>query len=281
MDDKPFFQHDTVSVHVLENASVGTNITQVSALDKDIGDFLSYSILSGDLYRQFDIGNSTGIVSLLQRLDRENSSQHELYIQASDSINLKSNRLKLVVDVDDVNDNAPEFTQSHFVEDYREQSPAGTSIITVKAHDLDHGINAKVVYSIAENIPGTNVSDFVQINPQTGLVLQGVKEFDREASTAFNFTVYAKDSGKPSLSSNALVSIQLVDINDNDPKFTQAEYRASVKENSQVGTEVLVVKANDKDSGINAQLAYGMSGDDFKFQIDGTTVSAVIYTVWF
>ena len=273
IDDKPYFAQETITVHIMENASVNTKVTELSALDKDVGDSLTYSVVSGDVYGQFHINNVTGVITTTQELNRENSSQYVLHVQASDSIQLKSDLMKLVVVVDDVNDNAPEFTHSHYVADSWEQSPVGTSIITVKALDIDHGINADVRYSIVENIPGLNISDFVQINSQTGLISQGSKELDRESTPVFNFTVHAEDTGTPPMSSDAIVSINLVDINDNNPNFTRAEYKAFVEENAPVGTQVIVVKAVDRDTGTNAQLAYGMDGDDgFRFQIDRNTV---------
>lgn len=272
IDDKPFFVTETLIVHVSENASINTNVTKVAASDKDIGDTLTYTIVGGNEFGQFSINKTTGVITTAKNLNRENTTEHTLYIQASDRMNYTSDKLKLVVEVDDVNDNYPVFTKESYTIEYREESHKDTSVLKVLATDADFGSNAELVYSIVEN-----VTDYVVVDPVSGQVSQGAKKLDREVSPQFNFTVRASDKGTPSKASEVKVSLDLVDINDNAPVFNDTEYHAYVRENLDPGTPVFVVTATDRDIGTNGKLIYGLQGGAFRFAIDANTVSLVSY----
>ncbi|XP_048590535.1 protocadherin Fat 4 isoform X2 [Nematostella vectensis] len=267
IDDKPYFNSSSLTVKLSENASIGTKVTKITALDKDIGDTISYSIANGDRYGLFTIDNVTGEIRTVAELDRENVTQYELFVQAKDSVNLVSDLLKVVVQVEDVNDNPPVFSMPGYTIEYWEESPEGTSILQVKAIDADIGDNAAVLYSIVEN-----VTDYVTVNAITGVISLGSSQLDREVEEYFNFTIRATDSGVPSKSSTASVAINLVDINDNSPVFNNTDYYAYVRENQPAGTPVLVVTASDKDVGTNAKLSYVLSGVLYtRFAIDPDT----------
>ena len=267
IDEKPFFDSDVLTYHISENASIGMNVTQLKAQDKDIGDSHTYSLVESDSSGYFHIDRDTGVITTAKDLDRENMTEHVIYVQATDSVNLTSDKVKIVIKVDDVNDRAPLFTKLFYIQDYREESPKDTSILTVAAKDADIGINAEIRFSIVGN-----ATNYVSIDPVTGLISQADTELDREISPYFNFTVRATDRGSPPLSSDVEVSLSLVDVNDNSPVFNKTVYQAYVKENQPVGTPLLVVTATDKDVGTNARLSYGLHGGNFRFNIDQDTV---------
>ncbi|KAL9962398.1 hypothetical protein ACROYT_G031498 [Oculina patagonica] len=266
IDEKPFFESDVLTFHVSENASIGTNVTQLKAQDKDIGDTLTYSLTERDSCGHFHINRTTGVITTAADLDRENMTEHVIYVQATDSVNLTSDEVKIVIKVDDVNDRAPVFTEAMYVQDYREESPKDTSILTVTANDADIGINAEIRFSIVGN-----ATKYVKIDPVSGLISQADNELDRELSPHFNFTVRATDMGSPPLSTEVNVTLNLVDINDNSPAFNETVYQAYVMENQPIGTPLLVVTATDKDEGTNARLSYGLHGGNFRFNIDQDT----------
>lgn len=84
-----------------------------------------------------------------------------------------------------------------------------------------------------------------------------------------NFMVAAFDSGIPQLSATALVTASIINVNDNDPVFSQTEYFASIKEHSPLGTFVTEVKAEDKDLGEFGSVSYKLIGDySILFTID-------------
>lgn len=65
----------------------------------------------------------------------------------------------------------------------------------------------------------------------------------------------------PQLSSAAKVTVTIVNVNDEDPKFEKQSYNATVEENSQPGTRVTVVKAVDKDEGPFGDVTYSLIGE--------------------
>lgn len=267
IDEKPFFESDVLSYHVSENASIGTTVTELKALDRDVGDTITYLLEESDSLGFFHINRTTGVISTAKDLDRENMTEHVLYVQAIDSVNLTSDKVKIVIKIDDVNDHSPKFAKAFYIQDYREESPKDTSILTVSATDADSGKNADIRFSIVGNAASN-----VKIDPVSGLISQADNPLDREITPHFNFTVRATDMGSPPMSSEVNVSLVLVDINDNSPTFNKSEYRAYVMENQPIGTPVLVVTATDQDVGTNARLSYGLHGGNFRFNIDQDTV---------
>ena len=276
IDEKPFFSSNVLTYHVTENATIGTSVTQLNSQDKDIGDTITYTLQESDHPGFFRINQTTGVISTASNLDRENMTEHVLFAQAIDSVNLTSDKVKIVIQIDDVNDNAPVFFKPVYIQDYREESPKDTSILTVSASDADSGTNANIRFSIAGN-----ATNHVKIDPVSGLISQADKLLDRELLPFFNFTVRAADMGSPPMSSEVNVSVVLVDVNDNSPQFNKSEYHAYVMENQPIGTPVLIVTATDDDTGSNARLSYGLHGGNFRFNIDQDNVSYnIAYFKW-
>lgn len=84
-------------------------------------------------------------------LDREMHSRYQLQITAQDrgSPITYQGTCNITVIVEDQNDNDPRFELSKYVATIPEDTPIGTSVLTVKATDADLGINARMVYSLA------------------------------------------------------------------------------------------------------------------------------------
>ena len=71
--------------------------------------------------------------------------------------------------------------------------------------------------------------------------LETNKELDRENQALYNLTITASDSGSPPLSSSMAVQINVLDLNDNIPRFEKAVYEMSVLENITVSTVLITV----------------------------------------
>lgn len=84
---------------------------------------------------------------------------------------------------------------------------------------------------------------------------------DYEETKQLEFTVVAYDTGVPQLSTSAKVSVTIINVNDEDPKFEKKSYNATVEENSQPGTRVTVVKAIDADEGPFGEVTYSLIGE--------------------
>ncbi|XP_059141972.1 protocadherin-9-like isoform X1 [Physella acuta] len=160
------------------------------------------------------------------------------------------------INVQDVNDNAPSFSELFYLANVTEHVENNSYVTRVTATDADSGINAKIFYSI-QGLDGFSISPF-GINSITGEIVTNT-DIDRETATNFSFLVVATDSGKPSLTSTANILITVEDINDNPPAIlTKVLY---IRENQPVLTEVGFIKAYDADSGKNADVEFSIIND--------------------
>ena len=75
-------------------------------------------------------------------------------------------------------------------------------------------------------------------------VLETNRLLDRENQSSYNLTITASDNGKPPLSSSIEVRIDVLDLNDNKPKFEKTAYEISVYENVTVSTVLTRVSLN-------------------------------------
>lgn len=88
-------------------------VTQVSANDVDLSSTVTYSFSdNASAAGSFAIDRYTGVVTLTQMLDHEEQTAHRLVVWASDS--LHQTTAEVLVQVLDVNDNVPVFSQDSY-----------------------------------------------------------------------------------------------------------------------------------------------------------------------
>ncbi|XP_069056290.1 protocadherin Fat 1 isoform X2 [Pleurodeles waltl] len=257
-DNRPEFLQDSYFITVSENIELNSEIIQIEAFDKDLGTNgeVRYSIHTDTSI--FEIDSITGIVKVVRPLDREAEPVHYLRIeardQAEDDLQLFSSVILRVL-VDDVNDNPPKFIPLNYRTKVREDLPVGTIIMWLEAHDPDLGQSGQVRYSLLESGDG-----HFDVDKLTGAV-RIVQELDFEEKQMYNLTVRAKDRGKPiSLSSTCFVEVEIGDVNENlhPPLFSNFVEKVSVKEDVPIGTAVMVVSAQDEDTGRDGVIHYSI-----------------------
>ncbi|MGH0125783.1 UNVERIFIED_CONTAM: hypothetical protein FKN15_051024 [Acipenser sinensis] len=257
--------------------TAGSVMLTVSATDRDQGlnGTVLYHIAEGNVDSTFYINRTMGTVVTLKELDYEVShGRYTLIITATDQCPNPSQRLQssstVLVNVVDVNDVTPTFPRSFEGPfDITEGQP-GPRVWTLRAQDEDSGPNGQVEYSI---VSGDPQNEFV-ISPVEGeLRVRRDAELDRENIAFYNITVQAKDLGMPARSSTVLVSVRVLDINDNDPILLNLPMNMSVSEGAPVSTSVSRVLAFDGDSGRNALLTFNITAGntDNAFYINETT----------
>ena len=156
----------------------------------------------------------------------------------------------------------PEFSPLIYEERIQEDSDPGKSVVTVSATDLD---SEKVQSDLRFSIDKSGETYFT-IDAKTGLITTANNRLDREKQQIVSFYVFAFD-GKHR--GEALVRVNLTDINDNAPYFPSPPYIGYVEENKDPGTSVMVLQAIDLDSGINAEIVYELEDNaNGKFKID-------------
>nr|XP_020636957.1 cadherin-18 isoform X2 [Pogona vitticeps] len=158
-------------------------------------------------------------------------------------------------------------------------SDMGTSVLQVTATDADdptYGNSARVVYSILQGQP------YFSVDPKTGVIRTALHNMDREAREHYSVVIQAKDMAGQvgGLSGSTTVNITLTDVNDNPPRFPQKHYQLYVPESAQVGSAVGKIKANDADTGSNADMKYTIINGDgsgvFSISTDKETREGII-----
>ncbi|KAK3549430.1 hypothetical protein QTP86_001433 [Hemibagrus guttatus] len=163
------------------------------------------------------------------------------------------NTTKVLVEVVDVNDNAPDIKLSSLLDNVREDAKKGTVIALITVQDKDGGKNGKVRCFISQDSP------FVLESTQGkyySLVLNSA--LDREENALYNVSITATDEGVPPLSSTTVLTVHISDVNDNAPRFPESSESVYVKENSPAGALIASVSAQDMDFGENAQITYSL-----------------------
>ncbi|XP_014745788.1 PREDICTED: protocadherin-23 [Sturnus vulgaris] len=280
-DNSPYFQEDFVVIGIEENVPVGTLVYTFNAKDGD-GSFLNskieYSLeMSNRGENQFLIHPLYGTLTTASPLDREITCSVILTVFAEDqAINLTDRRLvslAVKIVILDINDNSPSFMSSplsYVMEDVE----VGFLVHRVIAKDPDEGRNGQVTYNI---LSGNENKAFV-LDKITGL-LTTAQFLDREVQECYSLTVIALDDGSPALSATQVLTIIVLDVNDETPVFLKQLYETEVHENRDPGEFVIRVEAVDRDAGLNSFLQYeilpGTGYEKFKMNSDsGELVTA-------
>ncbi|XP_039610831.1 cadherin-18 [Polypterus senegalus] len=250
--------------------------------NSDKGDGSVRYILTGEGAGSiFHIDETTGDIHATKSLDREQKTHYVLHAQAIDRRTQKplEPESEFIIKVQDINDNAPKFTDGPFVASVPEMSEVGTSVLQVTATDADdptYGNSARVVYSILQGQP------YFSVDPKTGVIRTALANMDREAREQYAVVIQAKDMAGQigGLSGSTTINITLTDVNDNPPKFLQKNHQLYVPESAQVGKPVGKIKAYDDDIGVNAEIKYSIVNGDgtstFNISTDKETREGII-----
>ncbi|XP_060764449.1 protocadherin alpha-2-like isoform X5 [Neoarius graeffei] len=258
-DNNPVFTKPLYKVKVHENTSVGTKIIKVSAADLDEGvdGEVSYSIINHDgntAIDSFSINPLSGEITVKSNIDFEEHFAVELRIQAQDKGQPpRRSSCKVLIEVEDVNDNAPEISVTLLMSSVSEDIKPATDVALITVSDKDSGANGKVDCKIIAPSPFK-----LQRSYKNSYALVVNEALDRERLSQYNITVVANDEGTPSLSSSNVITVNVSDVNDNAPLFPAPVINISVKENSPVGGLLASVTARDLDIGENALVSYSL-----------------------
>lgn len=268
-DNAPVFEKEIYRVTVMESDRYPHQVITVQAHDSDailtekdhlLGyNSLSYS-LAGSHANLFTINNRTGEIAIApgQTLDREKQSVLKLSVIAEDSpgktADAKRGYAEVIVDVLDVNDNAPQFGQKTYTAVIPENVLADTFVIAITANDPDEGPGGEVRYDFLNE---GEANGLLQINTKTGEIKTKVLLTGKGRSEPYEMIIRAQDNGSQlpkqrSLYSDVTFTLYIGDISANDgipffiaPKVGQI---ANVTENATIGAPVFQVIASDPDS---------------------------------
>ncbi|KAM9511842.1 protocadherin gamma-C5-like isoform 7-T7 [Salvelinus alpinus] len=273
-DNAPQFERQLYEANVNENAAPGTQILRVKATDPDEGlngeiEYAFGEQTPDSVTALFDIDSSTGVIVIKRHLNYEQTSLYKFDIVAKDKGNPDMDghcdvEFKMI----DVNDNIPEIIVTSLTTPVPEDSPIGTVIALIGAKDSDSGDNGRVRLSVSPKSP-------FKLNPSVSkhYTLVTNAPLNRERYSQYSIEISASDSGKPPLSSKKTIIIDVLDVNDNPPLFSQPSYTVYVKENYAPGKLLCSVSATDSDLGDNAKTSYSI----LESKVQDVSVSSYVY----
>ncbi|XP_030251888.1 protocadherin alpha-3-like isoform X21 [Sparus aurata] len=263
-DHSPSFPEKDKRLDISENVLPGARLQLKPSRDPDSGHFSvqQYKLSQNDHFRLEvkDKGEDGKIPMLVvqKSLDRETAGSHSLVLTALDGGKPpKSGEMNILVNVLDINDNAPVFSKDVYSVMLDENAPVGTAVIQVNATDLDEGANGEVVYSFSNSM-NQKILNLFDINPLTGEVtVKG--SINYEEKDRYEIEIEASDKGLVPLSTDKSVIIKIVDVNDNTPEIEVTSFSSSIPEDSRPGTTVALISVNDLDSGLNGKVICSIS----------------------
>nr|XP_056718517.1 protocadherin alpha-5-like isoform X1 [Euleptes europaea] len=274
-DNAPLFPAAEQNLVIAESRPPGSSFPLEGASDDDVGSnsHISYKIspnehFSLDFQNSKEPGESLVLV-LRKPLDRELTHVYNLLLTATDGGKPEqTGTAHLVINVLDVNDNAPVFNQSVYKIKLFENGKIGALIINLNATDLDEGINKDITYSIRSVTP-QNFGALINLDPSTGQIrLNG--ELDFESITSSEIGIEATDKGNPPIKGHCKVLIEVLDVNDNAPEVTVSSLSVPVPENAPPGTVVALISITDRDSGVNGQVTCSLWPSGLPFKLTST-----------
>ncbi|XP_010725043.1 protocadherin alpha-13-like, partial [Meleagris gallopavo] len=258
-DNAPQFNQSVYKVDLSEDALEGTVVARVAATDPDKGTN-SEMIYEIDTFNPpsasdiFTIDANSGQIRLTAPLDYETVPLYDLHVKAKDKGTPPlSGHCKVVVEVLDVNDNAPEVWVTSLSVPVPEDAALGTVVALLSVSDRDSGPNGRVRCAVRPPSPFGLVATFAG---SYSLVLR--EALDRERVSEYEVEVRAEDGGAPPLRASRGLRVPVSDVNDNAPAFAQAVYTVLARENNAAGAELARLWARDPDEAGNGRVSYSV-----------------------
>ncbi|XP_037117232.1 protocadherin alpha-5-like isoform X5 [Syngnathus acus] len=258
-DNVPTFSKSLYKVRLSEDAAQGSVVIKLNATDLDDGmnSKITYFFIkrgNNDPSNVFNLNAETGEITVKGTLNYEETPAYEVRIQAMDQGTVpRSAHAKLLIEIIDVNDNAPEITVTSLMTPVKENAELGTIVALVTVSDKDGGnngvTNCKVVGSVPFKLKSNYKNDY-------SLVVDGA--LDRENVSLYNVFILATDEGSPPLSTKRIISVHVSDVNDNAPRFMEPVINVYVKENTPSGYSLCSINAVDPDLDANAKVSYAL-----------------------
>ncbi|KAI1899000.1 hypothetical protein AGOR_G00078170 [Albula goreensis] len=265
-DNRPIFDQSNFSVDLLEDSPAGFLLLDLNAVDPDEG--LNGEVVYGfgnqvspEIRQLFKVDRKSGRLTLENQIDFENKKTYELDVQASDlGPNPTPSICKIIIHVQDVNDNAPEISITPMTSTtagiayISEAAPKDSFVALISTSDRDSGANGQVHCTLY----GHDHFKLQQAYEDSHMIVT-TAPLDREKIAEYNLTVVAEDLGSPPFRTITQYTIRISDENDNVPLFSKPVYEVSVVENNAPGAYITTVVARDLDLGLNGKVVYKLS----------------------
>ncbi|KAK3593637.1 hypothetical protein CHS0354_025528 [Potamilus streckersoni] len=277
LDPRPYFaspwtrNNPVYSLSRPENPTVNWTLTPLYATDPEkIAPVTFFDEVPGsDPFNYFQVEGN--VVRVIKPIDYEVVKNLSLAVVAYSSNKASSATATIILEILDINDNAPEFPEKSYVFFVSENLRNPEEIGSIYARDNDSGSYAEMVFSLS----GAESETFVvfTLNARQYVIFQAYLtvsqgfRLDFETRTQYNLILTATDNPRAQLSNEKLqtsvpVTIYIIDENDNIPIFKQTSYEFSVVESYLADQNAGVVIADDLDRGDNGLVSYFMANQN-------------------
>ncbi|XP_076468075.1 protocadherin-1-like isoform X2 [Babylonia areolata] len=275
-DNAPIFMSTNYTINVEEDASTHEPILTVSAVDTDINDngqilYKLSSRVGQEIRDQFEIGEMDGKISLTRPVDYEREKKFVFLIEARDRGDPpQSSSAYVVVNILDVNDNAPEITLNLSPEgtDILEHEAPGKFMGHISVSDEDSGVFGSVVCEIDD--PNFRLEPFGGQPDVYKIIL--ARSLDHEDLPQRKVTIRCHDSDTNPLLALKSFEVKVIDINDNTPIFKNPSFTGYIPENQPPGTNIMMQDNADIDDSSSLLRV-------FAEDLDGGELGRVTYTI--
>ena len=250
------------SVSISEGAEIGDVLLQVVATDPT-SPRLTYALRNESDRAAFVINSASGLITVNQSLDRETTDTYTFVVVVTEVRvapgDPRSVEASVTVEILDINDNSPMFTNDTYPVSLTEDFVVGDTVDIVMCSDLD--IEMNIEYEITDSLPEGTFPGTFAIN-RTGGEITLQMPLDYELSPVYTIDVVCSDSG--GFQDNATVLITVTDVNDNTPMITTFfDDVIQVNDQSQVGFIIGQFQCTDADSNENGNITYSIELNDF------------------
>ncbi|XP_054640653.1 cadherin-like protein 26 isoform X2 [Dunckerocampus dactyliophorus] len=235
----------------------------------------------------FSVDQQSGKVYAHKTIDRE---KHALFHIQFDILDRNTGRtidreLAFDVEVKDINDNAPRFLHPRMSADVTENTPEGYLPVRIEVTDPDEADtpNSTVTLSVISQSPQVPKIDLHRIDDRMAqLTFKGCFDYDKVKK--YEIILQAKDHGKPSLSSTAVITLNIIDSNSHPPTFKAKKYHGEIQE-MVTRENVLRLAVEDKDTpktpGWRAKYFFikGNEENNYKIETDPETNEGIVSVI--
>jgi hypothetical protein len=197
-----------------------------------------FTTTNNSTYRLFDSGRnqnsfiyyniSKGDILLSHSLDREYlCSQHicsctqcQLIIELIEW-QRPYRLLKLLLNIEDINDHQPRFSSDNYQLNIMENVPIGFELPLESAYDADLGENSRISYELKSAREGP--FELITKLNGGGVALKVIQQIDREEHDFYQYELMAFDHGQPRQQSSTKLSIQ-IDVSANKSFFNAMDF---------------------------------------------------------
>lgn len=273
------FKYSFLIFQVLENVNIGYVVGSVATMESSIQENILYgtnvahitytliSLMPDRIKNAFEIDHNTGSLVVSHELDRETQEEYRLEVRALDTTamnNPQSSAVIVQINIADVNDNSPQWSQDPIILQIAEDLEVGSLIYNFTATDADYGNNGDLRYTLIKQIP---INSPFMIDALSGILIL-TAPLDYELLQEYTIVVKATDQSlniSHRLASTVTTHILVTDSNDNSPKFViPSPPNIFITETVSVGSSLAHIVAADRDTGDNGRVTYVISGGNDK-----------------